>query len=1828
MSNLSIIGRIVADRIREQLEAEGRPPTRILYGIIDLDDDVTCAIAREIAEITTEHGNVEVFVHPKIAGSGHHEIGKAQISDETATYHRGNTVPDTALTVFSVPKSDTASVRASIAHVSVINSDWLTDDMSRWAKASHQRASQVIQEQISHVLTGLKRAGIVSEVTMLSAFVAEIHDLMTGAEGLPVGEAVRRALPALRLPMNAGDRRIPIEQSEEKSEAFFRKVFDEHRPALFLRSKGDDSLNVVELRKNLEVLEASGDVAAPVATALKALLSNPDVGAGAWLPEQEAVARLSWDLVEPLFNGAKQKTVATFGEETLAFFDRRHPGTLTEPQKDMLKSLKRDSVRPDEVHQQFFSNFATALGDEPKLYRRWEKLVYRKPVDTRDLQEGLLSLINMALPDEAVENAAVYVRLRKSEDLNFWTVDKNTRLCRYLRDRFRGLDKLFAPEIVLDFGRCWSAWDQPGVEENTYESKSATTFEFEAFYLDSGKLFDKDGLPRKPTSEDLRSCPKAQMIWSPKAGAMGLSFSDDLQVLCETGSVVMNTGKVPLLRSTVSANRYDKHGSIQTIDLENQSSINDARHDNNGHFANDRIDENVIDARWEQALDGLLAEGILTLEAHEEARSAFDSFRTAYGQAIMAMRSGAGLAAPELILQGELYGRLLSKLAEVASSPRAIRDLWLPLLQIGVAEVTTDRPTVIVCGWNPLRLAEAAVKASQLASAMRSILRKAAGFASEVGPFLRDTVRNLTSTYYADVALGAGQADGTRPELLVETVRSLDLSLLESPRPGEAVIADEPADEIADSFDTVAKDYLKLRPHEKANFSTMLLNSESEGLPVKLADHMAALMEKEATLRCDLVITHDDAAQLRRIYEQQNRRIGYEVDSALTSEAARNFLSRLRVGIISPDVLDENYGKGHDIVILHSVVSRKADIRWARVPGAADTPFKSHVPSSHSRKKPFHKGDTTSGTYLTSPSRIPASEAYLDALHACIEQGATPVDHWLPMQEVEFQSGAVKELMTKAHRLAEWVMTYDRIADRRLLANDERRILRYYSSPRSDHNVIISTEINAKKLGERLVKDLKIAIPSATQAEIDDIVAAIHRQSASLSGAVVMRGAERVNHAHELLGLVLARRELEALLRQDASSEMQRTAWFFIDDFLPWLELGSQRADIMAVNFAKVDGLPMLRLAVGEAKFVSYANLGDHKRHSLEQLTSTVATLTRRLASGDGTIDPLAWRSRIADLVLEHIDPFDHIDGMTFEQWLEDLRDGSLPITVSGHSLVYVHDMDEDPKIEAFVPDHEVHPASNRRLLAQWVFGRPSIAGGFKDLLSETAPSRLCIPVEWPSNPYAAPTTVVPPAISDLPLQQTQDEPEGGGQAEVVGGNQVEPAHTLETAGMAVAELAAEPSVTRETFEADEAVPISAPVDETPPPGWLPTVWKSLAAMRRAAQTTAGEEWLDGEVDKLRDALQAENMHAPIVDRRLTPNSAVLTLDGSKGVTVAWLEKHQTMLLTRYGVDIGRITPLLGRIAVSVNRPKRAVVHLSDAWMKRSLEPAAPQANGAVVLGETELSGDMLYMPLFGPFGEIPRAAPHTIISGSTGSGKGILATNLILDLCAFNAPENLRLYMIDPKAGVDYGWMTGLPHLEGDIIGDKEEAIEVIRGLVGEMERRYGVLRGAGVQNINLYWKLQQRPEPMPRIVLVFDEVANWMQDDEFEDQVSPLINEIATKSRASGIHIVMIYQRADNQVMSMQLRTNLGNKLVLRLGDVGSSQVALGDKGAERLLGQGHLIAKLDSDEKIYAQVPFLDPEEETAMIAQAIKDGWRAQRAGSFTSWGVSPSLAETQ
>ena len=117
-----------------------------------------------------------------------------------------------------------------------------------------------------------------------------------------------------------------------------------------------------------------------------------------------------------------------------------------------------------------------------------------------------------------------------------------------------------------------------------------------------------------------------------------------------------------------------------------------------------------------------------------------------------------------------------------------------------------------------------------------------------------------------------------------------------------------------------------------------------------------------------------------------------------------------------------------------------------------------------------------------------------------------------------------------------------------------------------------------------------------------------------------------------------------------------------------------------------------------------------------------------------------------------------------------------------------------------------------------------------------------------------------------------------------------------------------------------------------------------------------------------------------------------------------------------------------------------------------------------------------------------------------------------------------------------------------------------------------------------------------------------------DYADAVSDVVGRLGVKARAAGISLVFAAQRPDANVMPMQLRANLGNRLVLRVDSEGTSEIALGEKGAERLLGKGHLSAKIEGESQIiYAQVPFV----ESAVLAQATA---LAQRRTSAPVWNM--------
>jgi len=288
------------------------------------------------------------------------------------------------------------------------------------------------------------------------------------------------------------------------------------------------------------------------------------------------------------------------------------------------------------------------------------------------------------------------------------------------------------------------------------------------------------------------------------------------------------------------------------------------------------------------------------------------------------------------------------------------------------------------------------------------------------------------------------------------------------------------------------------------------------------------------------------------------------------------------------------------------------------------------------------------------------------------------------------------------------------------------------------------------------------------------------------------------------------------------------------------------------------------------------------------------------------------------------------------------------------------------------------------------------------------------------------------------------------------------------------------------------------------------------------------------------------------------PHITKFTFRPSRGVRMSQFEKHEKDLAIALSAASIRVeAPIMGTSLVGVEIPAR----------ERKFAEWAPNSEHAGTLKlpmGSDVYGNAVYKDL--------AAMPHLLVAGTTGSGKSVLLNVIIRALTEQNTPDTLRLVLIDPKQ-VELTIYEGLPHLEMAPIVEVKEAARVFWALVENMEERYTILRAAKTRNIDEY--NQRASEPMPKMVVVVDELADMMLQKEDADMpVEKAIIRLAQKARAAGIHLVLGTQRPSVDVVTGLLKANIPTRIAFRTASEIDSRVILDTEGAEQLLGKGDLL------------------------------------------------------
>jgi len=1792
-----IIGRVGADILAKRLAKPSEADDTIaLFRLDRLSSSQVAAVARAVMAKTDLFARMDLMIpETLVVGQG---LPPEILIAENAGYVRNNAVTEKeAILTASGSEHNLAD---TLAHVTPIGAKEMRAEPQPWVDAALFTGglSPVADDRAAFqaAIGGLLNATEVSLV-QLGEFCSEIVEAISTG-GLPIRDAVGYSLPRVGLPKDSGyfTNARTFATARGPWQKAFAKLFDQRAPLLKKLRQNGQPLDPDEIQERIDANVNEIDEGAR-----KALLAFAAASAGDQTTAA-ALAQFEWEVdgVYLAFDKPKEK-LQGLAETTLRFFehDCEEEDSLSQDGRKHLEDLKtrerRGEFTPED--EEFFASHRRFLERDSKLMARWEKALFGKPIECVDFFDGFVRVVNNLHAGLDDANGERSLRFTVNKGRTEWRERFNQDAGSYFSAMYRGLRGLMGSKVD------WR------VTKMTTADLPDPLFDFDKFISKEREIAESRNKKFKPFTGVGRAAlqikfdvelikvvggaetriNKTQLVWIYKPGAIGLSMVADMRRLFEKGAV----GCTEVHRRLVS-----KKGGVQNVSLHDTNSLEATYSTDSGSLVPATNKFGSLRQEIKKRIKQLEDDGRLNKAQRDEVRAAWDLFEADY---IKAMEDfiGFGLHGEAVTRQAESFGALLKTLLTQARGDICRSKLVAEVLSVGTARVAGDNPSLIIPPWHPERMKALAVKSRRVAAFATHLLSSNSILYGDREIFMRELADEIAHPFYPEIAvLNAGSS----PKLVSESSTVNGYSLFESPIRGEEdAMSDVDPAAAAKQARELLERYVDLQPHEASNLSVVLYNADAAELPLATVRELSSIQE-DGKFQCSVSVRHADQAKLRSVYGELVNKAGDDPDLPVVSEISDNFISKLRIAVspISSTPSESAQGfKAFDVAFLHDVVARSAREEWLEVAWTNDRPSLDHAPSRWSYRSVSGEDELKSTTFLTCPWQTASGWAYVTSVASvCMAKDIEQEKRFLPARRISLQSQDLAALIKDAHELAEWVATYDELLDKRQLQHNKITVVRYRRGSTNGRNMIVSSTSELRLLGvlvRRRLDELKLPL---TAEELAETAEKAKRDALSVSGDIVLRAAKRGVSAGEMIGLVLSRHLLAEEFKEQAGGGQALTAYFLLDDYASWLSQPESRiADILAINVEEKEEGIRIVISIVESKYVGADGLAMARRSSKDQLLQTLDKFREALFGDPGRLDRDVWLARLADMLIDAEIP----PGLTglMERARSKLREGNVEISLRGYSQVYIHTSDAG---SGSASEQELLLDESGVKAWQEVFDREDlrklVEAYAKNAGSLTARAGLGPLEPWSGHSFKKPAKRV------AWLSAMGQLADGAGEAALATPADAESPVTVS-------------APTREPA-APAPTPTSVQPAETPAPAPVAPAFvgantgaglSELVAAKFAggAQSDADrEEWAEDVSKKLKVALNSYGLQAVILGTRLTPNGCLVRLAGSDKLRVEDIENKRMQLLTTHAINLVTVQPKPGEIVVTIAGTKRQAVSLWELWSRRELNRNVAGINTSFLLGLQEINGALLYLNLGSEFGGLSSHEPHSLVAGSTGSGKSVLIQALILDIAATNSKDMAQLILIDPKMGVDYAPLADLPHMRDEIVTTKEKAGEVLEALVQEMEDRYRAFAKARARDLPTYNAKAAPQERLPMVFLVHDEFADWMLDDSYKGAVGAAVQRLGVKARAAGIHLIFAAQRPDKDVMPMQLRENLGNRLILKVSSEATSKIALDRPGAELLLGRGHLAAKLNGEQGlVFAQAPYLSDQDIEAAVAAISAD-----------------------
>jgi len=186
----------------------------------------------------------------------------------------------------------------------------------------------------------------------------------------------------------------------------------------------------------------------------------------------------------------------------------------------------------------------------------------------------------------------------------------------------------------------------------------------------------------------------------------------------------------------------------------------------------------------------------------------------------------------------------------------------------------------------------------------------------------------------------------------------------------------------------------------------------------------------------------------------------------------------------------------------------------------------------------------------------------------------------------------------------------------------------------------------------------------------------------------------------------------------------------------------------------------------------------------------------------------------------------------------------------------------------------------------------------------------------------------------------------------------------------------------------------------------------------------------------------------------------------------------------------------------------------------------------------------------------------HGLMAGASRTGKSTLLNNIITSIADRYSPNEIRLYLLDYKEGVEFQIYEKHPNVELLLLDNSNFAVGVdaLKQFRNEINKRGQLFKDLSplISNINEYNK--KAIEKLPRMLMIIDEVQQLFLNYQSSREVNPLVKDIARLGGAFGIHLFFCSQSYVDSKIADDALSQMGLRISYRLANSRECRAILG--------------------------------------------------------------------